>query len=163
MQSSEQRKVCLNKAQISKLLRAYQWMTNPNLETAFLFTSLESMQVQAGLLILLVRQAARDTCRQWGKGRLSAALQEECRCSLQCNAPGFQGPVLTSQPAFCRQKPCTWLNTEQHESGLNELEMKLAPALEWLLKDKLYLNWLKTCQYKVKTSSTFSTKLNQRS
>lgn len=59
VQSSEQRKVCLNKAQISKLLRAYQWMTNHNLKTALSFTSIKSVGIQAGLLFLLVRQAAR--------------------------------------------------------------------------------------------------------
>lgn len=34
VQRSEQRKVCLNNTQISKILRAYQLTTNHNLETA---------------------------------------------------------------------------------------------------------------------------------
>lgn len=48
--------------------------------------------------------------------------------------------------------------TEWHESGLNEPEMKLTLASEWLRKDKLYLNWLKPCQYKVKPSNIFLTR-----
>ena len=110
VQSSEQRKVCLNKAQISRHSRAYQLTTKHNLEAALQFTSLQCVGTQAGLLLCFARQAARRHA-QTTRGRQvirSSVRGVQVFTAAQCT--GSQGPLPTSQPACCRERPCMWLN-----------------------------------------------------
>lgn len=160
VQSSEQRKVCLNKAQISNLSRAYQLVTNHNLEAAFY---LRTVYGNPSWAFVPFREAGCAVPRTDDEEKAGSPQLRKRSAGVPCCAAHLDPKddfSHRSSPFAGRGHAREWI-TERCDSAPNELEMKLTLAFGRLLKDKLYLNWLKNCQYKVKPSHNLSANLNQ--